>query len=163
MAAARIVVLDAGPLSLVTHPKGGPDAEAAKEWLRSLREAGVDVRVPEIADYELRRELTRAGKTRSIGRLDRLAETPAYLPLTTEAMRLAAEYWAQVRRAGLPTAPAEALDGDAILAAQAALLDRGDEGAAGVVVIATTSVGHLSRFPVAAEEWSAIVPAEEGS
>ena len=117
------------------------------------------VRVPEIADYELRRELTRAGKTRSIGRLDRLAKTPAYLPLTTEAMRLAAEYWARVRLAGLPTAPAEALDGDAILAAQAALLDRGDEGAAGVV-IATTNVGHLSRFPVAAEEWSAIVPTE---
>ena len=162
-AARRIVVLDAGPLSLVTHPKGGPDAEAAKEWLRGLREAGVDVRVPEIADYELRRELVRAGKARSVERLNRLAETPAYLPLTTEAMRMAAEYWARVRLAGQPTAPAEALDGDAILAAQAALLDRKDEGAAGVVVIATTNVGHLSRFPVAAEEWSAIVPAEEGS
>ena len=156
-------MLDAGPLSLVTHPKGGPDAEAAKEWLRGLREAGVDVRVPEIADYELRRELVRAGKARSVERLNRLAKTPAYLPLTTEAMRLAAEYWARGRLSGQPTAPAEALDGDAILAAQAALLDRGDEGAAGVVVIATTNVGHLSRFPVAAEEWSAIVAAEEGS
>lgn len=78
MAAARIVVLAAGVLSLVTHPRGGDDARAAEGWLRGLRKAGMAVKVPEIADYEVRRELTRAGKTRSVERLDRLAETPEY-------------------------------------------------------------------------------------
>ena len=29
-------MLDAGPLSLVTHPKGGPNAEAAKECAGNL-------------------------------------------------------------------------------------------------------------------------------
>ena len=156
-------MLDAGPLGLVTHPKGGADARAAEEWLRGLRKAGVAVKIPEIADYELRRELTRAGKTKSVGRLDRLAETPDYVPLTTEAMRLAAEYWALVRQRGTPTAHPEALDGDAILAAQAFLVGRDAGTDPEGVVIATTNVGHLSRFPVAAEQWGDILPAEEAS
>ena len=42
-----------------------------------------------------------------------------YLPLTTEAMRLAAEIWAQSRIDGQPGAPEENLDIDVILAAQA--------------------------------------------
>ena len=54
-------------------------------------------------------------------------------------MRLAAEFWSQVRRAGLPTADPQALDADCILAAQATLLGGpGDD-----IVIATTNVGHL--------------------
>jgi hypothetical protein len=65
------------------------------------------------------------------------------------------EYWSQVRRAGLPTADPQALDSDCILAAQAVLL--GDPG--NDVVIATTNVGHLGRFPrVRAESWEKIVP-----
>lgn len=154
-------MLDAGVLSLVTHPRGGADARAAAGWLRGLREAGVAVKVPEIADYEVRRELTRAGKTRSVERLDRLAETPEYVPLTTEAMRLAAEYWALVRQRGVPTAHPEALDGDAILAAQAFLVGRDAGTGAGGVVIATENVGHLSRFPVPAEHLRDIRPTEE--
>ena len=83
-------------------------------------------------------------------RLDRLVSVLFYHPITTAAMRLAAESWSRVRRAGMP----QALDADCILAAQAALLgDPGDD-----IVIATTNVGHLGRFPrVRAESWEMIV------
>jgi len=63
-----------------------------------------------------------------------------YLPLTTAAMRQAAVFWAQARQRGQPTADDKALDGDVILAAQAVTLGAAE------VVIATTNVGHLSRF-----------------
>ena len=58
----------------------------------------------------------------SIARLDGLASKIEYLPLTTAAMRIAAELWAQGRQSGQPTADPKELDGDVILAAQALLL-----------------------------------------
>ena len=61
-------------------------------------------RHPEIADYEVRRELLRAGKTRGIERLDALLETFEYLPLSTVVMRDAALLWADVRKRGQPAA-----------------------------------------------------------
>jgi predicted nucleic acid-binding protein len=100
--------------------------------------------VPEIADYEVRRELLRANKVRGLARLDALADLLEYLPLTTAAMRQAAVLWAQARQQGRPTADDKALDGDVILAAQAITLGTTE------VVIATTNVGHLSRFAPAA-------------
>jgi hypothetical protein len=81
--------------------------------------------------------------------LDALAGQVEYLPLTTAAMRQAAVFWAQARQQGQPTAGDKTLDGDMILAAQAATLGISD------VVIATTNVGHLSRF-VPAELWQNI-------
>jgi predicted nucleic acid-binding protein len=107
-----------------------------------LLQNGTRVLVPEIADYEVRRELLRVGKVRGIRRLNQLATELEYLPLTTAAMRRAAQFWADVRRRGQPTAGPEALDGDAILVAQAAVVaEDGDD-----VVIATMNVGHLARF-----------------
>ena len=64
-------------------------------------------------------------------------------------MRQAAAFWAQARQAGQPTAPDLALDADVILAGQAATIAEGD------IAIATTNVGHLSRF-VAAALWHTI-------
>ena len=49
----------------------------------------------------------------------------------------AAKIWAAARRAGLPTAPSDALDGDVILAAQAVL----SAGVRDVVTVATDNVG----------------------
>ncbi len=150
----RTILLDAGPLGLVTHPRIEQNREAAL-WLRRLLAAGVPVHVPEISDYEVRRELLRAGRTRSVTRLDRLAEDLGYLPLTTEAIRLAARFWADARKQGRPTASDESLDADVILAAQAAML--AEEEGVDRVVVATTNVGHLSRF-VTAEAWQEITP-----
>lgn len=121
------------------------------QWIRSRVASGIVVFVPEIADYELRRELLRAGKTNGVARLDALKQALQYLPVTTQTMLLAAQLWAQARNAGLPTAPKEALDGDAILAAQA--LTAGFAPAD--IVVATTNVGHLNRF-VPADHWKNI-------
>ncbi|MBX6764577.1 MAG: nuclease [Rubrobacteraceae bacterium] len=150
---ARTVLLDAGPLGLVTHPRVEQNREAAL-WLRGLLSVGVPVLVPEISDYEVRRELLRAGRTRSLDRLDRLTRDLGYLPLTTEAMRLAARFWADARKQGQPTASDESLDADVILAAQAAVLNEETEEG---VVVATTNPRHLSRF-VDASLWQNIAP-----
>ena len=111
-----------------------------KNWFQQLVASGVTVIVPEITDYEVRRELLRAGKISSIQRLDALITKTEYLAITTEAMRQAAKYWAVARQQGRQTAADPALDADVILAAQATTLNRTN------VVIATTNVTHLSYF-----------------
>ncbi len=143
-----LVLLDAGPLGLITNPRATPDNQQCKQWFASLSTSGIRVLVPEIADYEVRRELIRADKQRGITRFDQLKMTAGYVPLTTATMLHAAELWAQARRQGLPTADPKELDADTILAAQAILLRRPDD----IVVIATTNVGHLQRFTTA-DHW----------
>ena len=66
-------------------------------------------------DYELRRELIRAGKTSGVRRFD--AVRAGFDPITQDALDKAAELWAAVRNSGLATAHPMAFDGDAILAA----------------------------------------------
>ena len=146
---SRTVVLDAGPLGLVTNPKISPQSLACAQWLQALVASGVQVILPEISDYEVRRELLRAQKVKGIERLDALAGLVQYLPLSTTAIRQAAVLWAKARQQGQPTAGDKALDGDVILAGQAMTLDAPD------MVVATTNVGHLSRF-VPAELWQNI-------
>ncbi|HEY8323345.1 MAG: hypothetical protein ACHQ1E_07290 [Ktedonobacterales bacterium] len=147
-----IVLLDAGPLGLVTNPRATHESLRCKQWMVDLLSQGAQMLVPEITDYEVRRELIRAGRTRGITHLDQLKTTAGYLSITTQAMLLAAELWAQARRQGQPTAPDLALDADVILAAQAQLLARQQPEP---VVIATTNVGHLARF-VPARLWREI-------
>jgi hypothetical protein len=65
-------------------------------------------------------------------------------------MRQAAKLWAQARQQGQPTAGNNTIDGDMILIAQAKTL--GDPNG----IIATTNVGHLSRF-IAADLWHNIL------
>lgn len=64
----RTVLLDAGPLGLLTAPPRRQDARACCQWLAGLIGGKVRILVPEITDYELRRELLRAGKARSVQR-----------------------------------------------------------------------------------------------
>jgi predicted nucleic acid-binding protein len=137
---SRVVFLDAGLIGLVTNPKLSPESTLCTRWLQALIISDSRVIIPEIADYEVRRELLRANKVRGIARLDELANSLEYLPITTAAMRQAAMFWAQARQQGQPTAGDKTIDSDMILAAQATTLDVVD------VVIATTNVGHLSRF-----------------
>lgn len=147
-----IVLLDTGPLGLVTNPRATPENDACRQWMAALAASGVRVLIPEIADYELRRELLRLGRARGVAYLDRLGAAAGYVPITTAAMRLAAELWGQARRQGKPTAPDLALDGDVILAAQALLLAAQEHDQ---VVIATTNPGHLQRY-TEAEDWQQV-------
>ena len=133
-------LLDTGPLGRLTHPASNPEIV---RWLEHQLDTGLPVIIPEIADYELRRSLLLEGLTRSATRLDKLETTLVYLPLTTAMMRHAAELWADARRRGRPTAGAQALDGDVILAAQT--LAVGGR-------VATENVGHLAQF-VEAHNW----------
>ncbi|CAA9581543.1 MAG: hypothetical protein AVDCRST_MAG88-3400, partial [uncultured Thermomicrobiales bacterium] len=110
-----------------------------------------------ITDYELRRELLRAGKRAGIRALGALRIAVGYLLLTDEALLQAADFWATARRTGLPTADRLALDADMILAAQAATVDTSAWGMLGAdVIIATMNVGHLARF-TSAMEWQDIL------
>jgi predicted nucleic acid-binding protein len=140
------VLLHTGPLGLVTNPNPREDGVACNRWLRRLSNSGVRVIIPEIADYELRRELLRAGRTSGLRNLDALVGEFPYLPLTTAAMRQAAAFWADARNERRQTAHDLALDGDVILAVQAVTLQ------APGVIIATTNVGHLRRY-APAEVW----------
>lgn len=153
-----VILLDAGPLGLVTHPGGGEDARLCRAWFEGELRAGHRICVPAIADYEVRRELVRADRRKSLEKLDDLIHQLPYMPMLGETIRTAAELWADARRKGQPTAPEPALDADCLLAAQARTfltLNRShrwirltrDERAHGVnVVVATTNVGHLGRY-----------------
>ena len=145
------IVLDTGPLGMIIHPGGETEVDACQQWFSDLLAQKHKIVLPEIADYEVRRELVRLRKTASLATLDLYTRTLLYLPITTGTMRRAADLWAQVRQQGRPTADPKELDGDVILAAQALLLGAPD------VVVATTNVGHLSRF-VAAERWQDVTP-----
>jgi hypothetical protein len=148
---ARLVILDAGPLGMVASSGVNPTSARCQRWARGLLVAGVRVIVPEIADYEIRRELLRRGATAGITRLDRTAAGLDFAYITRDVMLRAAALWGQARRGGFQAASDDALDADVILAATAELA--GSPGDS--VTVATTNVGHLGRF-VDARDWQTI-------
>ena len=103
------LVLDSGVLGQLCHPHSAKNRPVAA-WLAELLRAHgaqVQVHLPEIADYELRRKLLHMiakgqATTKSIERLDALADDLVYLPLETPLMRRAAELWAELRSRGVP-------------------------------------------------------------
>jgi hypothetical protein len=146
-----IIVLDSGPLGLLMQRRGLPVADACRAWLVNHIQNGAIVLVPEIADYEVRRELIRIKSTSAIKRLNAFnnAVQGRYLAITTNAMRQAADFWAQSRQQGLPTADPKELDGDVIVAAQ--VITSGSPITD--IVVATTNPVHLKRF-VPADLWT---------
>ena len=136
------LLLDTGVLGWICHPRKHEDVRA---WFRAAA-ATHEIFLSEVADYELRRELLRIGAPRSLRRLDELDRELRYLPVTTATWRAAAQLWAFLRRQGIVTAAAEALDGDILIAAEAIA-----EGA----TVVTTNPRHFQRI-VAAVEWGAV-------
>lgn len=129
-----IALLDSGPLSLVTHPKGGEEAQECYEVRRELK----------------RSELRSGTPSEGLAKLDSFAEDAGVVPITSEAMRLAGELWAEARHRHQRGAPDPALDADMILCAQARLINPNDwDMAGGKVVIATGNLKHLENFAVA--------------
>jgi len=126
------ILLDSSPLALLCSPVRSSEVIAIAHWASSCLASGHQIYLPEIIDYELRRELLRAGKTNSVLRLNGLKTTFDYLPITTEAILYAA---------------------DLILAAQARTLAVPASG----IIVATANVAHISRF-VSADLWTNISP-----
>ena len=137
-----IILLDTGPLGLITHPLGSPESDACNQRMRSQLTTGIHVLVAGIADYELRREMLLNRNTNGIIRLNNLNATIGFDPITTAVMNQAAIFWSQARRMGNPTASDAALDGDMILSAHASLIT----GRGHKLTVATTNVKHLDLF-----------------
>ena len=151
---AEYVLLDSGPLGLACQNPARPTALQCHQRMNALSSRGVEIVIPEIVDYEVRRELIRIGAVSSIHRLDALVNSMGlfYIAITTEQMRQAALLWADARRQGIPTAHQHALDADVILAACTMMIGQpGDQ-----VMVATDNVGHLARY-CDARLWSTIV------
>jgi hypothetical protein len=150
----EFVLLDSGPLGFASGRPGSPLPDQCRHWIDDLLARGVDVIVPEIADYEVRRELIRVGAYPSLHRLDQLVATGrlSYVPVTTVKWRRAAEFWADARARGVPTASRDALDADVILAACAATIGQPGD----IVMVATMNVGHLARY-CDARFWTSII------
>lgn len=136
-----IVVLDASPVGLLANPRQPPPAVACHAWVRGLVRHGLRVCLPEIIDYEVRRELVLRGSSNGLTRLNRLHALIEYVPISTPLMRRAALLWAEARRRSQPTADRAALDADVILAARALMLG---EAAGDTVVVATENSRHLA-------------------
>ncbi|MFP5319810.1 MAG: nucleic acid-binding protein [Acidimicrobiia bacterium] len=144
-----LLVLDSGPLGLLSNPTSSGEARAIREWaFHVLGTGAARLVVPEISDYEVRRELLRADKPNGLRRLDELGRGFHYEPLRTSHFRRAAELWADARQRGLPAAEDAALDGDVLLAAQAIGLMPSDPQ----TVVVTTNTKHLARM-VPAARW----------
>ena len=147
------ILLDSYPLGLLSTPVRSNATVPVANWTADCVEAGHEIYIPEVIDYELRRELLRAKKNSSITTLDSLRTYFNFLPINSAAMMLAAELWATSRQSGFSTGDPKKLDVDVILAAQALTLGVSRSE----LVIATSNVSHLSRF-VSAKEWHNIKP-----
>jgi predicted nucleic acid-binding protein len=148
-----IAVLDSGPVGLITNPKLSPEAVACKTWFRLMVLHGHRIVLPEIVDYELRRELIRGRKQTGLARLDAFKGDLGFLRLDSDMLLKAAEFWAEARWRGQPTAQPDALDVDVILAAQAWTCQEAGE----TLIIATMNKKHLAQF-LSAEHWRDITP-----
>ncbi|HEY6333542.1 MAG TPA: hypothetical protein VI756_29745 [Blastocatellia bacterium] len=138
-----IILLDSGPLGRLANPRATGESAQCLTWLETMITAEVRVMVPEICDYEIRRELLRINSAKSVAILDELRIRLGLVALNRSTMLRAADLWAQTRKIGLPTAHDKALDVDVILAAQALEVNG---------IIATENAAHLNRF-VKAEHW----------
>jgi predicted nucleic acid-binding protein len=142
------LMLDTNVLSKLCHPRKFADVS---RWLESLLKKSPPERVivPELADYELRRELIRMigkgqGGDKALQRLNDLSTTLEYLPIITAQIHSAAQLWAQARNSGMPSASKDALDGDVILAAQALSVQ---------ATVVTSNRKHLAAYGLDAKDW----------
>ncbi len=134
-------LLDAGPLGLLAHNQPVRRVPI-QNWLVQEMAVGSIIYLAEVADYEVRRELVRligAGQLPAsrLNRLDQLVIAFTYLLVSTAMWRRAAEFWADARQHGAPTAGATSLDADVLIAAQAAEVS---------ATVVTGNTAHISRW-----------------
>lgn len=146
-----IVLLDSGVLGLlvtplvVTSEKEDTEIYRCTQWFRSLLLRGVWLISSDISDYEVRRELIRIN-SEGIELLDEFREENLidFLPITSEVLIQAAEFWAETRKKGIPTSSDKNIDADLIISAQWKMLTKEHPGRA--VYIATKNLKHLRIF-----------------
>jgi hypothetical protein len=61
---SRLILLDSEPAGLASNPRDSEKSGRSKVWLWNVLAAGDRVMIPEIIDYEVRRELLQAGKAK---------------------------------------------------------------------------------------------------
>ena len=143
---SQTVLLDSGPLGQICHADPSRHTEI-KSWFDLLLAGGVAVFIPAIADFEVRRSLILAKRTRSLARLDALQTQAQLLAISPADLRLAARLWAMARERGRSVGDPKELNADVILAAQAVSMLN--------AVVATENVGHLALF-TEARPWTSI-------
>ena len=148
---SRLLFLDSGPLGYAFTPMVNDEHRRCSQWLESLLVKSEQFALAEIVDYECRREWLRQDNHAALAKLDAAKAAFIYVPITTDAMVRAAEFWAGARKGGYATTTDQRLDADVILAAQVSTFAH----AGAEVVVATMNVRHLSRF-VTAKKWDEI-------
>lgn len=118
------VVLDTNVIGKLCHPNNAKNKKFVESLIPILESGEVEVYLPEISDYELRRKILHmaardSGWNVTLGRLNNLKETLSFLTIDSDVFEQAARNWAKAKSSGQKTGPEDALDGDSILAAQA--------------------------------------------
>lgn len=135
----KAVVLDSLPLAELCRKK--IKSEVGK-LLIQLKARKISLRVAEITEYELRRELLRSQRYRSNNRLGSYYLTERIIPIDRGSLLKASESWAEQRNLGMPTASNERIDIDTIMVAQSiSLIGLFDE-----VIILTSDAEDIYRF-----------------
>jgi predicted nucleic acid-binding protein len=152
-----IVFLDTNILGKLTNPNQLPEAVECQVWFERLLAKGVYLVSSELCFYELKRSLILAanqgGINRGIKKLDDLRLFVEFFPVDRAVAELSSMLWAEARTKNTPTAKADNIDIDIMIAAHWRLLT--EEFPGREVVIATTNIKHLSLF-AEAREWQNI-------
>lgn len=135
----KTVVLDSLPLAELCRKK---IKDEVGNLLLFLRNQKISLRVAEITEYELRRELLRSQRYRSDNRLNKFYLTNRIIPIDRLALIKASEIWAELRNLGIPTASNERIDIDTIMIAQSLTLKKDFQE----VIILTSDPEDISRF-----------------
>jgi toxin FitB len=134
-----LIILDSAPLGFFCNPKNRDNYKKLSNFVKSLN---FSIGVPEIIDYELRRNLELENLQKSISLLSQFQQRRQLISLESEDLIRAAELWAWCRKQGSTTTENKGIDIDVILVSQA--LSRKDFF--NKVVILTIDTGDLSVF-----------------
>jgi hypothetical protein len=147
-----IVFLDTNILGLICNKNISFDeCQQCKKWFDTLFLRGVRIVTSDLCHYEVMRGLIDSSirsneaapgiKSLELLKVDGFLE---FLPVSTEALDLAANLWARAFTSGQTTRDEKDIDIDIIISAQYQLLR--DEFPGQQVIMATTNLKHLSIF-----------------
>ena len=136
---SRVVILDSKPLGEICNPI---KYSVTKPLIEFIRREKIALRIAEITDYELRRELKLQNLHKGINNLNKFDRRREIISLDREALIIAAELWAELRKTAQPTADNKNIDCDVIMVAQALKLRNRFEQ----IIILTIDIKDLIRF-----------------